>query len=113
MLAITHTFIHGEDALKVLTVLEQPALSVELNATLELAADFAKASKAPATQAACGCAAPQRRSTSRPTIDAVVRLGAGRGSEALDEPTSARRLVANDETHSSTFWERKWDSIEN
>jgi hypothetical protein len=37
--------------LKVLTVLEQPALPVELNATLEPAADFAKASAAPATQA--------------------------------------------------------------
>jgi hypothetical protein len=34
------------------TVLEQPALPVELSATLELAADFAKTSKAPATQAA-------------------------------------------------------------
>jgi hypothetical protein len=33
-------------------VLEQPALPVELSATLELAADFAKTSKAPATQAA-------------------------------------------------------------
>ena len=32
------------------TVLEQRALPVELSATLELAADFAKASKAPATQ---------------------------------------------------------------
>lgn len=33
-----------------LTALEQPALPAELNATLELAADFAKASKAPVTQ---------------------------------------------------------------
>jgi hypothetical protein len=33
-----------------LVVLEQPALPVELTATLELAADFAKASKAKATQ---------------------------------------------------------------
>jgi len=33
-----------------LTVVEQPALPVELTATLELAADFAKASKAKATQ---------------------------------------------------------------
>ena len=32
--------------MNVLTVLEQPALSVELRATLELAADFANASKA-------------------------------------------------------------------
>jgi site-specific recombinase XerD len=35
-----------------LTVLEQPALPAELTATLELAADFARASKAPATRAA-------------------------------------------------------------
>ena len=35
-----------------LTVVEQPALPAELTATLELAADFAKASKAKATQAA-------------------------------------------------------------
>lgn len=51
MLAITKRSFYGEDALKVLTVLEQPALPVELNATLEPAADFAKASAAPATQA--------------------------------------------------------------
>jgi hypothetical protein len=37
-----------------LTVLEPPALPVELTAPLKLAADFAKASKAPATQAAYG-----------------------------------------------------------
>jgi hypothetical protein len=37
-----------------LTIVEQPALPAELTATLELAADFAKASKAPATQAAYG-----------------------------------------------------------
>jgi hypothetical protein len=37
-----------------LTVIEQPALPVELTATLELAADFAKASKAKATQEAYG-----------------------------------------------------------
>jgi site-specific recombinase XerD len=35
-----------------LVVIEQPALPVELTATLELAADFAKNSKAPATRAA-------------------------------------------------------------
>jgi site-specific recombinase XerD len=37
-----------------LTVLEPAALPAELTATLELAADFAKASKAPATRAAYG-----------------------------------------------------------
>jgi site-specific recombinase XerD len=37
-----------------LTVVEQPALPAELTATLELAADFAKASKAKATQDAYG-----------------------------------------------------------
>jgi hypothetical protein len=37
-----------------LTVIEQPALPVELTATLELAADFARASKAKATQEAYG-----------------------------------------------------------
>jgi site-specific recombinase XerD len=37
-----------------LTVVEQPALPAELAATLELAADFAKASKAKATQEAYG-----------------------------------------------------------
>src|SRR2546421_3968376 len=35
-----------------LVTIERPALRVELTATLELAADFAKASKAPATQTA-------------------------------------------------------------
>ena len=37
-----------------LTVIEQPALPADLTATLELAADFAKASKAKATQEAYG-----------------------------------------------------------
>jgi site-specific recombinase XerD len=37
-----------------LTVIEQPALAVELTATLELAAGFARASKAKATQEAYG-----------------------------------------------------------
>src|SRR5262249_58130920 len=37
-----------------LTVVEQPALPAELTATLKLAADFAKASKAKATQDAYG-----------------------------------------------------------
>ena len=37
-----------------LTVVEQSALPAELTATLELAADFAKASKAKATQDAYG-----------------------------------------------------------
>src|SRR6266567_3708691 len=41
-------------AMNTLTIIEQPALPVELTATLELAADFANASKAPATQAAYG-----------------------------------------------------------
>jgi hypothetical protein len=44
--------------MNVLIVLEQ----VELSATLELAADFAKASKAPATQAAYGSDCRNRRS---------------------------------------------------
>ena len=44
MLAIIHTFIREEDALKALTILEQPGLPVSLTQTLELAADFAKAS---------------------------------------------------------------------
>ena len=43
MLAIIHTFIREEDALKALTILEQPGLPVTLTQTLELAADFAKA----------------------------------------------------------------------
>jgi hypothetical protein len=37
-----------------LTVVEQPALPAELTAALELAADFARASKAKATQEAYG-----------------------------------------------------------
>jgi site-specific recombinase XerD len=37
-----------------LTIIEQPALPAEFTATLELAADFARASKSPATQAAYG-----------------------------------------------------------
>jgi hypothetical protein len=37
-----------------LTVLERPELPAELIAPLKLAADFARASKAPATQAAYG-----------------------------------------------------------
>jgi hypothetical protein len=48
-----------------LTVLEQPALSVELRATLELAADFANASKARATQAAYGSDCRNRRAAPR------------------------------------------------
>jgi hypothetical protein len=69
-------------------------LPVELNATLKPAADFAKA---PMDGSGCrkACSTVKRRSTFRPTIDAVVRPGAGRGSQALDEPTSARGLVAN------------------
>jgi hypothetical protein len=45
VLAIIHTLIREEDALKALSVLEEPGLPVELNATLELAADFAKDSE--------------------------------------------------------------------
>src|SRR5215813_4315575 len=37
-----------------LAIIEQPALPAELTATLELAADFARASKAKATQEAYG-----------------------------------------------------------
>jgi hypothetical protein len=44
--------------LKTLTVLEQPVLPVEAKATLELAADFAKASTAPATQAGLRVCSP-------------------------------------------------------
>ena len=40
--------------MKALTMLEQLALPVELNATLEPSADFAKALTAPATGQACG-----------------------------------------------------------
>ena len=47
--------------MNVLTVLEQSALPVELSATLELAANFAKASKAPATKAAYGSDCRNRR----------------------------------------------------
>ena len=46
MLAIIHAFIRKEDALKALTVLEQPGLPVSLTQTLELAVDFANASDA-------------------------------------------------------------------
>ena len=45
--------------MKALTVLEQPALPVELKATLELATDFAKASTAPATQAGLRVCSPR------------------------------------------------------
>ena len=94
--------------MNVLTVLEQPVLSVELRATLELAADFANASKARATQAAYGSDCRSWRSspsTSRPTIDAVVHLGAQGGVDLGTRPNDhCWRLVANDETHSSTFW---------
>jgi hypothetical protein len=44
-------FIHRKDAFKTLTVLEQPVLPVELNATLEPATDFRQGVEAPATQA--------------------------------------------------------------
>ena len=44
-----------------LTVLQQPVLPVELNATLEPAADFAKAPTAPATQAAYGSGCRNRQ----------------------------------------------------
>jgi hypothetical protein len=95
--------------LEALTVLKQPA-PVELNATLELAADFAKASTAPGRRRACGSEPWNRRAAPAAAVDihagdgAVVRLGAGRrGSEALDEPTSARRLVANHERIQALF----------
>ena len=112
MLAITYTFIHGEDALKELTVLEQTVLPVELKATLELAADFANASTAPATQASLRvCSSAQRRLTSRSAIAAVVHPGAD-----VDRTHSTNRPALNGSStilHSSTVWERKWDSIEN
>lgn len=44
-----------------LTVLQQPVLPVELNATLEPAADFAKAPTAPATRAAYGSGCRNRQ----------------------------------------------------
>jgi hypothetical protein len=97
--------------MNVLTVLDQPALPVELSATLELAADFAKASKGPATQAAYGSDCRNRR--------AAPRSGRHPGGRLMPSSTWARgaariggtrptdhcsRLVANHETHSSTFW---------
>lgn len=75
-----------------LTVLQQPVLPVELNATLEPAADFAKAPTAPATRAAygSGCRNRQHRQAA---VD--IPADEGLGSQALDEPTSARGLVAH------------------
>jgi hypothetical protein len=69
-----------------LTVVEQPALPAELTATLELAADFAKASKAKATQDAYGSDFRIFDSWCRPrglralpaTAESVVRLPGGR-----------------------------------
>ena len=61
MLAIIQRSFDGEDALKALTMLEQLALPVELNATLEPAADFAKAPTAPATRAAYGSGCRNRQ----------------------------------------------------
>jgi hypothetical protein len=112
MLAIIRTLIHGEDALKTLTVLEQPVLPVELKATLELAADFRQG-----VDGACdaggpaGVQPPQRRLISRPAIDAVLRLGTDE-----DRTHSTNRPALDGSStilHSSTFWERKWDSTEN
>jgi hypothetical protein len=92
--------------LKVLTVLDQPALPVDLNARLELAAAFEGASIAPATQAGHAGASlgivvqtPQRRSTSRWAINAAVQFGAEQGSEVLEQACRARRFVANHGTH--------------
>jgi hypothetical protein len=91
-------------------VLEQPALPVELSATLELAADFAKPSKAPATQAAYGSDCRNRRAASaavdiQPTIDAVVHLGARGAWIGGTRPTDhCSRLVANHERFKH-FWE--------
>ena len=56
------------------------------------------------------CSPPQRRLTSRPAIDAVVRLGAD-----VDRTHSTNRpaLDGSSTVLLSTFGERKWDSIEN
>jgi hypothetical protein len=58
--------------MNVLIVLEQPSLLVELSATLELAADFAKASTAPATQAACGSEPRNRHAAPAAAVDIEV-----------------------------------------
>jgi hypothetical protein len=87
------------------TVLEQPALPVELSATLELAADFARR---------------RRHRRRRQPTGAIVGIGvqppSGRhpGRRLMPSSTWARggtrptdhcsRLVANHQTHSSTFW---------
>ena len=54
--------------MNVLTVLEQPTLSVELKATLELATDFAKVDGACDASGPAGVQPPQRRLTSSPAI---------------------------------------------
>lgn len=94
--------------MNVLTVLEQPALLVELGATLELAADFAKASRAldagPAG-ASLGIGV-QLRSGGRQAGD-WCRRPPGRGAAGIgDTRRTHQRSTARRQSrkHSSTFW---------
>jgi hypothetical protein len=77
--------------MNVLTVLEQPALSVELRATLELAADFANASKARATQAAYGSDCRNRRAAPRHPGRRLVPSSTWAGRAAVDLRYSTKR----------------------
>jgi site-specific recombinase XerD len=85
-----------------LTVVEQPALPAELTATLELAADFAKASKAKATQDAYGSDFRIFESWCRPrglrvlpaTAESLCAFLADEASAGRRASTLGRRLAA-------------------
>jgi site-specific recombinase XerD len=85
-----------------LTVLEQPALPAEFNEALELAQDFAKASKAPATQAAYASdfrifeswCRPRRLSALPATAESLCAFLADQATLGKRASTLGRRLAA-------------------
>src|SRR5215831_283679 len=85
-----------------IAVIEQPALPAELTATLELAADFAKASKAKATQEAYGSDFRIFESWCRPrglralpaTAESLCAFLADEASAGRRASTLGRRLAA-------------------
>jgi hypothetical protein len=105
MLAITLTFIHGEDALKTLTVLEQPVLPVELNATLEPGADFRQGVDGTSDAGEHPRNSRTARSGDRHRVRQCRPSSAwARGLDRMHlTPPSARRLVANCERIQALF----------
>jgi site-specific recombinase XerD len=96
-----------------LTVVEQPVLPAELTATLQIAADFARACKAPATQEAYGSdfrifeswCRPRGLSALPATVESLCAFLAEQATLGKRASTLGRRLAAVRYFHRATGYE--------